>query len=329
VYRRWMKRRSVLLSAASLAAQGLLPAGCRKRSPPPPEWVAGRVLTTSNDIDALTVDETGLYFTCSRHMNSENVIRWAPLAGGHSKILARGGPERFNGPLGVDATYVYTAATGSKIFRFPRAGGALEVLVTDAHSASCLCLDETSVYFLAAANSNGSGAIVGKMPKQGGSIAVLSSFVRGHESLVLSPTHVYWTCEAGLFSVPRAGGPTKLEVDPTTLGMLEQLAVDATHLYFSVKPPRGGGYYWIYRRPLAGGPAQMLVKDVAADYPIHVFGGQLYYYDNKYGEGVLRKMPVAGGPPVVVGSGYMSWQFQPHPSGLYLYTPFEVIRVEL
>jgi hypothetical protein len=323
-----MKRRSVLLSAASLAAQGLLPAGCRRRSPPPPEWVAGRVLTTSHDIVALTVDETGLYFTCSGHQKAENVIRWAPLAGGPSKILARGGPELFDGTLGVDATHVYTAATGSKIFRFPRAGGALEVLATDAHVASCLCTDETSVYFLAGANGTGTGvAIVGKMPKQGGPIAVLSRSGYFNDSLVLSPTHVYWASKTGIFSVPRAGGPTKLEIDPTTLGDPQQIAIDATHLYFSVKPPRV--HHQIHRRPLAGGPTEMLVKETAAAHPIHVFGGQLYYYDNMYGEDVLRKVPVAGGPPVVVGSGYIRWQFQPHPSGLYLYTPTEVIRVEL
>jgi hypothetical protein len=293
--------------------------GCREAKKPAP-WESGKTLTNSNDIDALAVDGSGIYFTSAGHQAAENTLRTAPLAGGPSRVLARGEKVPLSGSAAVDATHVYVSASNGQILRVAKAGGELQSLTTAA-GAPEIAVDDTSVYFLTFAQSV--AGVVGTVPKAGGPAQELARGVRGGGSLVLSPTHAYWTSIDGLFSVAKAGGAAKLEIANTPHGQPGQVAVDATHLYFSADPAATK----LYRRPLAGGAVELVTAKAVGNYPIRVLGGHLYFVDSEPEDYALKRVAVTGGAPSVLGKGPMKGQLQVLESGVYLNTVNTVVRL--
>ena len=313
--------RLTLVHGALLVLAGLA-AGCRDPFKQP-AWESGAVITEADSIDAVAVDDSGVYFITGGHQAAENALRVAPLAGGPSRVLAKGGAVLFAGGVAVDATHVYVATQfDGQILRVAKAGGALEKVTDAAIGAGQMAVDEGSVYFLQFSKISGA---LRKVPKAGGPAVELATGIRGGDSLFATKTHLYWTAREGIFSVPKAGGPATLEVPPSPLGSALQVAADATHLYFAVDPARSK----LYRRPLAGGPAEVLSPSINGNAPIRVLGGQLYFTDNQGSSGTaVKRIPVAGGAPVSLGAGYLH-SYDVHGSGVYVNTRFNVVRLGL
>lgn len=138
-----------------------------------------------------------------------------------------------------DSAYVSTPktdATGGKILRMPKKGGAPVVLATKLpDEPTGLAVDATHVYLCAVTWSNERAGIVARIPKAGGALEVLAKDQPAPRRVFLDADSVFVLSgrsgrPGSVLRVPKAGGDVTAVASDDTL---EQAAMDATSLFVS------------------------------------------------------------------------------------------------
>lgn len=197
----------------------------------------------------------------------------------------------------VDKTNVYWL-TLTTVMKAPLLGGAPTKLASGQSLTSAIAVDATSVYW-------GANRMLMKVPLAGGTPITLASSQGTISSIAVDRTSVYWTdlgTGIGLvMKVPVDGGP------PVTLasgqGYPEGIVVDATNAYWF-----DAGY--IRTVPLSGGNITTLVSYSGQSGTSTIPTALAIDATNAYwtatdsaGYGAVKKVPLSGGPTVMLFSG--------------------------
>jgi hypothetical protein len=216
--------------------------------------------------------------------------------------------------LAVDDTNVYLSDEGGQLIALPVVGGSATVLatVTSAYNEGLwLALGATDVYF-------SGGGTVGAVPKGGGATTVLASTANEGIGIALAGGTLYWTESftdgtkpGDILRVPASGGSPQTVA--SNLDLPIGLVTDGTSLYFitsaAIDEVSTSGGAVTTLAPMAN--AQVIATD----------GTNVYWaVDDVSGvtcgicppppppkptDSTVYRMPVAGGTPTAIATGYL------------------------
>jgi hypothetical protein len=216
------------------------------------------IVSGQPQVHSLAVDATSLYFTVDPGGSpAGGSVRKVPLSGGAVTTLLSGLPSPAG--IAVDASFVYWASLfGNAISKVPLDGGTPVTLVSGVAGAFGVTVDASAIYY-----SRIYAATVWKAPLSGGSptlLATLSTQGGGATGVAVDATHLYFGTYSSVEEMPLAGGAINTlasgQDDPT------EIVVDDAFLYWTNF--YGGA---LIRKPLAGGPATILVPSLS------IYGG--------------------------------------------------------
>jgi hypothetical protein len=206
-------------------------------------------------------------------------VKTVPLRGGPVRVL----DANAYGPTEVttDGVRVYWSEGLGRIATVPIGGGTTTAAVLGSGPMPLIAVDATAVYV-------GDGAIK-RFPLNGQPPEIISRSALPHY-LATDGSYVYWT-GSSLNKMPTTGGAiTALGSGSGALSLHEGYAYWATWQW--------GG---INRVATAGGPVSVISPLVAFDL---VADDTNVYFSNG---GLIRRVPVAGGPPVQLVGLNTSW----------------------
>lgn len=241
--------------------------------------------TDGSDVQALTLVGTDVVFTDCRSLYK------VPLGGGTRTILASeatSGPCASRSSLSVVGGFAYwlrNEASKTRIVRAPISGGAIETVVSSASYLYGMVADTDNVYFaefdrlLRAPSSGGPATLV-----------ATGKFDDSHLRLLVDATNLYFTSGGSFLRVAKAGSgltPTSTLLNSFSDG--KTVVVSATHAYVTSSAEGA-----IYRVPLSGGPATVLLRGEVGPRYVAMDGTDLYFGATISGDLVLRRVPTLG-----------------------------------
>jgi hypothetical protein len=240
--------------------------------------------------DAIALDATHVYWTNAD--DEDGAVRRQAKAGGAIETVASTAyPAR---GLTVDATPVYwtTQWHNGVVARRATSGGAAETIVADSNGSQVVAVDATHAYWYA-----GVGGTTGiwRAPRAGGTPELFAADEDGQVyAIALDDDHAYWAHSDGFIRRRAKSGAGATEDLATAQHRPGTLALDATHVYWTVYGFPGA----VRRRAKAGGA----VTDVAAEQwgadGLALDATHVYWtadYD-------VRRRPKAGGAIEVLGT---------------------------
>ncbi len=235
----------------------------------------------------LIADNQYVYFR-----DGDNDIKRIPVSGGATELIAT---DTCCGGFTQDATHLYWANNGAagdndEIYRWPKAGGAVELIADyfepdSSYFMRDLVVDDSHVFWLASAIGNElleepGEATLRKTPKDGGAITIIATAGDGLDdarAISADNTHLYFT-EIG------TGRVGKLDKNGNGLTFLAPahehymggaIAVNDTQIFYS---DTTGGYDGRIRRlPIGGGAIDDIVLGALGPGGVHLTDSHVYW----------------------------------------------------
>lgn len=162
---------------------------------------------------------------------------------------------------------------------------------------ACLTIDAGNIYW-ATANLN-PGAVY-SVPKAGGSPKQIATGLMSPRGIAVDASNVYFTTLGGgqIVKCPLSGCQAPLPTLATGQNQPYAIAVDATHVYWVNRQPAGNGTVMKCAITGCGGNPTQLASGQATPFDIAVDANFVYW--SNFGDGTIRKVPLAGGTPVQV-----------------------------
>ncbi|HZF54004.1 MAG TPA: hypothetical protein VE093_35410 [Polyangiaceae bacterium] len=161
--------------------------------------------------------------------SGEGIHRVSAWGGGPSRLVVA---DRSVSDLANDGEHIYWIGSGSAsppwydILRVPIGGGRAQEIARGGCNPLGLLVDEAHVYFAGLCDG------IQRVPKRGGPSKTLLAFDPNVSTRYIAQdeANIYWTDEAGVSSVPKAGGAPRLILKAQ---WANAIAVDRTHIYWS------------------------------------------------------------------------------------------------
>ena len=204
------------------------------------------------------------------------------------------------GGLQVDDLNVYFSfgwgAGKSGLARMPINGGAAVPLLQGQSWINRLALTSSSLLWTEYGSQPGTNGMVATMPKKGGTLTPVVAGLAYPTTLAIGATHIYYAMQGwSIHRVPLAGGTSELLWSTSGPYDAIDIAVDSTHVYFSLLGVAGS----IQKIPLTGGAATLLAWAANHPYSVAVGGGHVYWADvgtpPTYSDGSISRVPINGG----------------------------------
>ena len=237
--------------------------------------------TGSDDIDWYAVDDQSAYFS-----DCETV--WSvPKAGGFPTVLATGLKDCSYGNIEIDATDLYFTENSSpneSVVRVPKAGGAIDRVVTAGSQLGALASDSLNLYWL-------DGFDIKKLPKLGGTEVVVASINISSKRLLTHGDYLYWGQSDSIARVSTQG-PFPATPSSLPIGNVpSDFAVSDTSVFFTVEASGTVGDL-----PLGGGAWAELATSQSSPSMIAVDGPWVYWVSLPQ-VAEIRKVNITGGSP--------------------------------
>jgi PKD repeat protein len=227
-----------------------------------------------------------------------SALRSAPLAGGTVTTLASSLP--LSGGLSVDSQRVaWTELAGStplsaRIRSIPKAGGSIEILISNAASPRVVELTGSSELIYADGVIDNLAASTSGIYRRSsaGVVSSLVTGISGSTAIAVNATHVYVADGWWVKRIPRAGGAA---------GVISQ-----ANFYIGGIDLDAAGVYWVEtdlgtvrKAPLTGGAATLLASGNGKPYDITVNAGSVYWL---VGLDKLLRVATTGGTVETLGT---------------------------
>ncbi len=266
----------------------------------------GQVLgSISGSYGKVVVDATSLYWPTLLEGEEWSPVSKMSINGGSPEVLAT---SHVPYQLALDADSVYWADFHDGVFRVPKGGGSVDVLVKKGNLPTAVIVDDTDIYWLSSVNPGEKTATISKMPKTGGPSTAL---VAGQEALLgvmaIDQLNVYWASVGGpVMKVPKDGGSAVL-LAASSDGI--NLAVDESDVYFTVFNADAPDQSTVMRAPNTGGASTVLATGPV--FSLAMDATNLYWSEGDETKSVIKRMSKQGGAPVTVvcrpsGTGYIT-----------------------
>lgn len=235
---------------------------------------------------SIAVDEAYVYWTNlgSLETPTDGSVMKVPLDGGPATILASG--QYAASAIAVDADRVYWVSYNS-VYSVPLGGGAVVPLYEASVPVEItgLAVDATAVYWHR-------GSPIHQALSGGAPVAMAANVGQGPGSLALDATNVYWTvgqqpcdtnlCEANngavVMKVSKTGGAPETLASFETPGYpVTQLAVDATHIYWT-------SAHELQRMSIDGGPVESLASNQGSPHAMVLSTTDVYWASGAVGD---------------------------------------------
>jgi hypothetical protein len=250
---------------------------------------AKRLARYQQNVASMLVGPSALYWTSSETTGSR--ILSMPLTGGPQVELVA--DRLIPSAIAIDASYIYFSAMlsqGSTISKTRLDGkGDVETVATSSNAIG-VAVDAQRIYW---ADSDDADLISAPLDMPKSRTTLVSDTVMAR--MISDDTHLYWIAGNVLGRVAKTGG------EPQTLATVDaglaDLAVDATHVYFT--SPGGGATESIGRVPKDGsGKVETLLTDQHQPQRIIVDDDAFYWTARERpddGTGAVRKRLKSGG----------------------------------
>jgi hypothetical protein len=274
---------------------------------------------------ALAVDDSNLYWmtevsSCAENgwdppnATPRNVMRTS-LCRGATAVLASQLPNMelrtdtiaLSGPALYLASYPSTSGTTSPLWEVPLAGGC-PTTVTSRYFPTSVAADATNLYW-----TDEHIQTVVKLPTAGGAPTALAEPLGGdpYELAVDDTGFYFWVEGVGIEHMPLEGGGASLLAPGSLADHVQHLVVNGGNVYWSlIHSDVSLSFTALMSVPASGGTPTLLSSD-----PVFGFatdGANIYWtvskcddsVANPYCSGSLQKMPVGGGTPITLASGW-------------------------
>ena len=185
-------------------------------------------------------------------------------------------------------------ATEARAQNEPQSDVATFVLANKELAPAAIGVDDKSVYWIANYRS-----AINKVSKGGGAVTTLVDYQNGIRRMIVDKGFIYFLTNDDIRRVPTAGGKATILVKFADVGASESvywyIALDNQNVYFVSGP---ASRQQIFKVGKGGGKPQALVR-VGIPSGLTADGVNVYWVE--YAEGMVKKVPVAGGASVEVG----------------------------
>jgi hypothetical protein len=262
-------------------------------------------------IDAITMDDASLYFTCEDGW----VYRLAKTGDAPPERLASF-PGQYAWGITVDDVDVYWTAlvdgvNGGLVLRAPKTGGPVSTLASSQFRPWGIAVDDADVYWItqgAPADTNTQQHLapgsLQVLEKVGGSPRTLINDVIVGDYVVLDTDAVVWHEHQAIRRAPKAGGPASALVSTTVPFAVSNLTIMNGSLFFAASGPA----WTIQTMPSGGGDPATLASEVVAPASVVVEGSNVFW-------SAASGSAVGAIQGVTVGGGNVSMLWPPNDIG--------------
>ncbi len=203
------------------------------------------------------------------------------------------------GPSDLYFSEISETTEGDAIYRIPKRvpGATPDPLTSDDPQPLSLATDGTYVYWN---DTLSPGAILRIRPGDTAATTLLPIDVWG---VALGSSSLFWVTMDGVVqSMPKSGGTvvTLGTPSPAAQGGAVGVAVDANNFYFAYADSSLPSQTHVDSIPVAGGPITTLATTSTGIDTLAVDDAYVYYVDG----GTLKRVPIGGGSPLAVASGF-------------------------
>jgi hypothetical protein len=251
-------------------------------------------------IDAITMDDTSLYFTCEDGW----VYRLEKDGDAPPQRLASF-PGGYAWGIALDDANVYWTAlvdgvNGGLVLRVSKSGGEASTVAASQFRPWGIAVDEASVFWIeqgAPSDDRTQHLAPGSLKaigKAGGSPRSLATDVASGDYLVVDADAVIWHENQAIRRVSKAGGPASALISATVPFAVSNLALANGRVLFAAN----SGTWNVESAPVAGGNADTLASDLPRPASIAPDGAMVFWNDSTGDTvGAIRSVPIAGGAP--------------------------------
>lgn len=251
----------------------------------------------------VVADVDAVYWVVSDQGPRRSSVHRVSKAGGAADELARFGKSV--NQLAVDETHVYLPIYGpyGEISRLPKAGGPMEVLVSDLNAPYRIALDDDYAYYSEVGTEVPS---IARVPKAGGTPEPLLTN-DSLADLAVDDTYLYYAAAGRVMRVQKGGG-TPEELAGGFLST-SHIAVDAATVYFTACTDVNCDRLWVHAVDKHGGmPRLLAILDGGGVQDMTLAAGYLFLAGGRAGT-VIAIPPSRGVPQTLVTD-------RPHPMGV-------------
>jgi hypothetical protein len=271
----------------------------------------------------IALDASNVYWTQLDNTGKAGSVWQIPTGGGTPVLLASG----LHHPSGiaVDSGNVYWVNQGfnvgdGSVMTVPIGGGVPITLASGLGSPDEVSVAASAVYWTDRDKSNTDSGLVLSVPAGGGAITTVATGQQEPLSVVAVPevlylpiggklvateiTNVYFSNYSGdsVENVLGLGGPSTLFAGTGTLGVVSDIAVDATNVYFGAIDCNGCGGS-LRSVPVGGGAPVALATGLGSPYGVAVDTSSVYVTSLvSLTQQLVQKVPLAGGAPLTIAS---------------------------
>ena len=241
----------------------------------------------------------------SQNEGTNNVNRIS-LKDGSVSVLVKGGEHFPSQTLAADDTFLYWSEPG-KIYRVPKAGGASEMIVSDAPGKPDeMVLEGENIYWLVWGGSGSHNLPVLFAKKTGGATQRLATGQEGYSGLCVDRDFVYWVSATGIRKVPRVGGADTFLYRNPNKGPMSDMVQDPENLFYAQMDSHDN---WVLMKiSKKGGEPTKLAPSISEVMQFVADDNSIYYFDRETASNyALRKIPTGGGAPVTLDRGADDW----------------------